>query len=907
MFIIKYKSFYKIFRIFFLLGFFIQISLLLFVINTETTVLQQTSKNLTYEIFDKTQRNYFLSSPHGELTWEYQPGLTNSQDLQSSYGNFLTNIIFSYNNTKYSILTITVVVEYNNSPMTINILSNFDDIFTSSYNDQIILSKATFDSLKVFSFNQSDFSILNQNMTVQANFDLLPSNLYISLTNINLSQLTTYNHVVTVNYWLEKPNYSYSISQLYYYFNNTFEGLKNEITAYEFAQQIHSVNFNDHYKNSFDKIEKEHESLINTLQSYQFLLILIIVFSGLLLSHIIIFNNTKTFILLFIKGLSYQQFKSLILLSEMSGLICGIPVLLILTPVILVNPLSLDSVIENTLIISIGVLICFILGHVLLFLILDRQFLPPDAEPLDQNEDNFLNKDEITLKPQISEKKSGILQNSILFLIFITLIIFLINSFKSDLYLPIIIEQLLEPIYFFILITIILLLLINITDISDRFIFIFLKHVLPQKFLSIFPRLIDLKFKNLNTFIIIVLFSISLLQVSIFSNNADKVQLIEALKENGDIIFNPPQNYTNNQVYEKLIKNDQIESFYSIFYIPIGFSSLNITQIEDQASLLVINNKTNFYSMRSYVDGVLQSKDQWNKFILENDGILIHSSIAKRHQLELGSKLFVKLILNELEMFINFNIVGIYNGGIEPIVTPFVTTMEYINKIISNFESIIHNINSWEENLIFPTDNSNYIRSFYLKTRPTISFLSIQIALIHSFDMYEKLSGNINIIRGLIIDKNESNTHKTLPLESNELSNFFILGYFLTIIATLFYFSFLIHVSTTKKKQLFNLLCIRGYTEGSIKNLWLLTNLLRFTLVLISSVILWFCMLNLYYYKVENLDFPTLALGTVPNMPLISFNLMLLTFTSVLMFLSIMIGVFLIIRRKMKIEPLNNF
>ncbi|OLS27677.1 MAG: hypothetical protein HeimC3_02540 [Candidatus Heimdallarchaeota archaeon LC_3] len=49
MFIVKYKPFYKIFRLFFLLGFVIQISLLRFVINTETTALQQTSNNLTFE------------------------------------------------------------------------------------------------------------------------------------------------------------------------------------------------------------------------------------------------------------------------------------------------------------------------------------------------------------------------------------------------------------------------------------------------------------------------------------------------------------------------------------------------------------------------------------------------------------------------------------------------------------------------------------------------------------------------------------------------------------------------------------------------------------------------------------------------------------------------------------------
>ncbi|OLS18425.1 MAG: hypothetical protein HeimC3_02470 [Candidatus Heimdallarchaeota archaeon LC_3] len=875
---------FKLFKRYFFLALLFQI-LLGMILISGMVVGGEFSRSTSYNTFFigdlRNIERQTLGSPYTKLSirWDYELNDTNIVLIPD---NIMQNIL-DIPLIGYHELTIDLYTN-NQSNLPFSILS--PDLYRRErgYNpENAIIAESTKNYLDMINsslIDPNEFPFLSKSVVPVVSSEINQETpIFLSTDYVNLSKIFSFNHSTTLNIWYSSPDREFmSITELNLYINQLNEDIESKIKLFLFPVQtsIKNSEFISLDQIFFDLIVDWYSlKIIDKFFQYLWFYFVLIFICTLIILLIFLKNQSSHLALLLIRGMTLQDIKIRILVNIIFGLSLGNLIAFIIL-IFLPDELtffSISTLVFSLLLTQVIFSLALIFSFIMLMQIFSSFYVNPEEEPVIHSDENIFQIAKIkykTIFTNISNYRISfpkyfylLLGTTFLLLILIHLAEFLffipLNSFftvKNLLFILLGLQFLVIGIFF---IENLLLLFLNL---KKDFLWISsLSHILR-------------KLQSNRQLILVALLILTLMfQAGTAFNSFKRDELFSNLQKSGDIIFTPLSEENNTQIYQNLSIMEHVQDYYGIYQFE---SIINENSSFINTGLTIITNETSFYSMRPYVEGVLDQKHNWEKFLLQSEGILLYKDLSEKFGLKVGDAITISIPI--LSLSLSAPILSIYHAGIRPLYTGIIITESLLEKQLLlkgldplSFEKALNN-NTWSE---YPYFNLN-IRHFYLSIDNDNNIFSV-VNKFHQlyrlgYDKTEyKVLGEIDVI-----------TEKQwLPFEYKTYEEFFLIEMFPLLIGVIFtlFLLFLVIIITLiaiirDNKTYLRLLTLRGISYYSIRNYLVGIQFIKFFLVSLSSTILSYGIISVMQSARYLSGNPRMEIsrGTIPQFYIFSFN-----------------------------------
>ncbi|OLS27675.1 MAG: hypothetical protein HeimC3_02520 [Candidatus Heimdallarchaeota archaeon LC_3] len=845
---------FKLFKRYFFLALVFQV-LLGMILISGVLIGGEFYRSKSYETFFKgDRRNYefqTLGSPYAKMvvTWDYE--YKNSENFNFN-NNILQNIL-NIPSIGYYELNINL---YESSGPGLLFFIQSPEVYrqeniNNPENATITESAKNYLETNNKSLNPDDFPFLSKPVFPVVTFDTNQVDMVsLSTDYINLSQIFNFNHSVTLFIWYSAPDHRFkSSTELNLYIQQINDDIESNINLFLLPVQINIKNpiFISQEQYIFSLLEDWYLlKIIDKFFQYLWFYFLLIFVCTFLILLILLKNQSNHLALLLIRGMKLKELTSRILINIIFGLLLG-NIIFFIALIFLPDSLTFVPIsnIASTLLISQLIFsLTLIFSFIVLMRIFSSYYVNPEEEPIIQRDENIFQIAKIKYKSIFNKAFSYSIK------VPKTFYILLISNFMLLLIIHLAYFFLLIPFNAFFTITNLLFVFLGFQLLVLNFLFFenFLFFMVFTKkdlyWINSFSQILR-KLQSNRQLILIAFLSFTLVfQVGTAINNFKRDNIYSDLQKSGDIAFTPSSEEINNQIYQNLSGMDHVISYYSIFKFN---SNINENTSNIKSELTIITNETSFYSMRPYVEGVLDHKITWETFLLQTEGVILYKDLSLNHGLKIGD--FITISIPTLSLYFSSPILSIYYAGIDPLYTGIIVTESLVKKQLelagfaqSSFENALIN-NNWLEESFYDLNQ----RYFYLSIDNDTNINSVANNLHELYRLhYDKTEfkdfGDLRII-----------TEKQwLPIEYKTYEDFFLIEMFPLLIgmgSTLFLLFLVIFISFRSiirdNKTYLNLLTLRGISHFSIRNFLVGIQFVKFFLVLLGSIMVSFGLISL--------------------------------------------------------------
>lgn len=829
-----------------------------------------------------------------------------------SFGSYLDNLRRD-DSTQFLEWELSFTANIQGTNYTLKVPSTYDLRFQSEHG--AYTSSSNVEKLNTSELSPSSISFLTTDVKLYPIPDVNPSTIILANSSLSYENIPQSSLSYRIRVWFERPSELLSFSDLYKYFNNSYGRVKEETRfstmTWDVPESHLSVN-NQGYLDKFVNFESTFVSLALFVRLTQGIFLLMFVALAVVASYQLMRSHGHETKLLFIRGLSYDQYRAGVLSNLIIGTLLGIP-LVIVSSIFLVSDWSvLELVAIDSILTSVFASFLLITAFLLVLWLLNSYFPRPDNEPIGIEDSQFL----VSHNHNLTHNN----QSNSLFLTLLTLPAVLVaalawvtKEYSNLLVLPSEVQNIASLVFNLTFALLVILVLIRLLERPETLITYLGKKIIPPEIVRFVKQKTQTRLRNLSLFMLILLSSLVIVQFSYITKHTTDNQLKDQMLDSGEVIFVPPSNLKSSVILAHLENLSTITRFYSVYHLPFEVVFPNSNSSVD-TEITLIDGMHDFQIQRGYVQGTTKNQQVWNGF-LGGVGALVHESFSKTNRLNKDDELIIQPFMKHHQSQFKVDLAGTYQGGIDPFYCPMIIPFSIFER--QEKQSLMDYLDenlAWNEFGLIPDSVGDFVRSYRLDFSPSTSFDALSSQLTKIFNMSSgtittTLKGRIQLTSELNLDKwydKQSNTNLLTLVSSSEVYMLIFPG-FLTSLVCLVLFDW--HSSKQlldENKKHLQALVLRGYTSSFIKITWVLFPITRQFLALSGSFILSMVLVSLLYYQPGSISLAAPALGTYPRRSVVNTEFLTWNIFALLgVFVFSLIGKYVLLKWR-TIEPLEH-